>query len=215
MEKENQPTGDQAPEGPTSRYPRDTSETPAEGDVHAYLEEAERERAQFKAIAQRAQADLLNYRQRVEREREAQHRATVERTVTTLLPILDDLHLALEHAPATSGDASWVEGIRLIERRLLALLESEGVSPMAAEGKPFDPWQHEALFSVADQSREPGTIVMVVRQGYMLHDKVLRAAQVAIAQAPPQTTEQQTKPQSRQVGTGGAEEEREAPLGLP
>jgi molecular chaperone GrpE len=214
MEKDFPLIGDQSPEA-SAEMNASTGETPAEGNVHARLADAERERAQFKTIAQRAQADLLNYRQRVEREREEQHRATVERSMSTLLPILDDLQLALQHAPANAGDASWVEGIQLIERRLLTLLESEGVSPIAAEGKPFDPWQHEALFSVADPSREPGAIVMVVRQGYMLHDKVLRAAQVAIAQAPPQTTEQQTKTQSKQVGTGGAEEEREAPLGLP
>ncbi len=181
-------------------------------ELHTRLEESERERTQFKAIAQRAQADLLNFRQRVEREREEQRQAIVERAMTKLLPIVDDLQLALKHAPSNSSDAtwpSWTDGIRLIERRLQAILESEGVSAIVAEGKPFDPWQHEALFSVEDPSKEPGAVVMVIRQGYKLHDRVLRAAQVAISQTPKPTSDKQAQPQSQQVGTGGAEERKD------
>lgn len=154
----------------------------------------------------------MNYRQRVERERQDQHLAMVERTISKLLPIVDDLQLALKHAGEGRGtegngvDAAWVEGIRMIERRLLSLLESEGVTPIAAEGKAFDPWQHEALFSVDDASKEPGTVVMVIRQGYKVQDRVLRAVQVAISQAGQQDTAQQRQPQAKEAGTT---EERE------
>ncbi|MBI4312982.1 MAG: nucleotide exchange factor GrpE [Chloroflexi bacterium] len=188
----------QASDSSPAPAPPSTGEGPATlQELQARLEEADRERAQFKAIAQRAQADLVNYRQRVEREREDMRRATVERAITKLLPIVDDLQLALKHAPVQLADDSWVEGVRLIERRLQALLESEGVTAIPAEGKPFDPWQHEALFSVNDPSKEPGAVVMVIRQGYMLQDKVLRAAQVAIAQGQSTSAEETDQGQSR------------------
>ncbi|MBI4340280.1 MAG: nucleotide exchange factor GrpE [Chloroflexi bacterium] len=180
-------------------------ESTAPQELRAQLEETERERAQFKALAQRAQADLVNYRQRVEREREEQQRAAVERTLGKLLPIVDDLQLALKHAPA-SGDDAWLDGIRIIERGLLALLESEGVAAIAPVGKPFDPWEHEALFSVEDPSKEPDTVAMVVRQGYKLHDRVLRPAQVAVVQV---RAPSESQAQSPQVGTGGPEERKE------
>ena len=159
--------------------------SPALHDVQVLLEQAEMERAQFRALAQRAQADLINYRQRMEREREEQRQAAVERAIIKLLPILDDVQLALQHTlPEHTNTAwlSWVEGIRLIERRLIALLESEGITAIAAEGKPFDPFAHEALFQVNDPGKPPGVVVAVVRQGYKINDKVLRAAQVGISQ---------------------------------
>ena len=216
-EKDTPQTSDPSPD----RWPAQSrqvgigDEASALHELQARFDEADRERAQFKAIAQRAQADLMNYRQQVERERRELHLATVERTIAKLLPILDDLQLALKHAPTESSDAIWVEGIRLIERRLLALLESEGVSAIAAEGKPFDPWQHEALFSMEDPSKEPGAVVMVIRQGYKLHDKVLRATQVAISQAPKPTSDNQAQSRqvpmkSGQVGLGGAEERKDS-----
>ncbi len=123
-----------------------------------------------------------------------QRQATVERAIIKLLPILDDVQLALQHTPADHPDPAWltwVEGIRLIEHRLIALLDSEGVTSIAAEGKPFDPFEHEALFQVDDPGKPPGVVVVVVRQGYKINDKVLRAAQVGISQQQPESQEAQ------------------------
>ena len=147
------------------------------------LEEAERERSQFKEMALRAQADLANYRRRVEEEREEHHRAVAGRFVMKLLPILDDLQRALDNTPADAKEEPWIEGIRLIERSVQSVLASEGVSQMdGAEGQPFDPREHEAVFSVDTEDREEGTVVSVVRRGYRHHGKVLRPAQVSLAQ---------------------------------
>lgn len=181
---------------------------PALQDLQTKLEQAESERAQFRAMAQRAQADLINYRQRVEREGEESRRAGMERAITKLLPIVDDVQMALQHTPAHGSEAAWlawVEGIRLIERRLAALLESEGVTPIAAEGKPFDPFAHEALFQVNDPSKPPGVVVMVTRQGYKINDKVLRAAQVGISQQP---ESQEARAQATEAGS--AKERKES-----
>ena len=151
-------------------------------ELQARLEEVERERSQFRGMAQRAQADLMNYRQRVEKEREDAHRNMVERGMRNLLPIIDDLSLAIQHTPQDTGEASWFEGVRLIERRLHALLELEGVTEMDAEGQPFDPWQHEALFMIDTLDDEPGIVVDVIRPGYKIQDRVLRTAQVSVTQ---------------------------------
>ena len=150
--------------------------------LRAELDEADRERGQFKALAQRAQADLANFRKRMEDEREEIHRSTAARLITRLLPILDDLQRALGGAPATAQEAAWLDGVRIIERSLRSMLEAEGVTAIEADGKPFDPWEHEALYAVQDAEKQEGTVVTVIRPGYKLHGKVLRTAQVAIAQ---------------------------------
>jgi len=151
-------------------------------ELQARLEEVERERSQFRGMAQRAQADLMNYRQRVEKEREDAHRNMVERGMRNLLPIIDDLSLAIQHTPHNTEEASWFEGVRLIERRLHALLELEGVTEMDAKGQPFDPWQHEALFMIDTLDDEPGIVVDVIRPGYKIQDRILRTAQVSVTQ---------------------------------
>ncbi|MCZ6615373.1 MAG: nucleotide exchange factor GrpE [Chloroflexi bacterium] len=147
------------------------------------LEEAERERSQFKEMALRAQADLANYRRRVEEEREEHNRAVAGRFVLKLLPVLDDLQRALDSAPSDAKEEPWVEGIRLIERGIQSVLASEGVSPMdGAEGQTFDPWEQEAVLSVDTEDHQEGTVVSVIRKGYRHHSKVLRPAQVSVAQ---------------------------------
>ena len=150
--------------------------------LQAELDEARRERSQFKSLAQRAQADLVNFRKRVEDEKDELYRTTAARLITKMLPILDDLQRALDRLPANAEEAGWLEGIRIIERNLRFLLQSEGVTPIEAAGKPFDPWEHEALFGVEDTNKEEGTVVTVIRPGYKLNGKVLRTAQVAVAQ---------------------------------
>ncbi len=149
-------------------------------EAQAELEEINRERGQFKEMAQKAQADLANFRKRVDEERAEQYRSVTSRVIMKVLSVLDDLQRALEQAPSGDEDAPWVEGVRLIERRLFSLLESEGVSPVEAEGKLFDPWEHEALMTVESDEYESGTVASVIRPGYKINGKVLRPAQVAV-----------------------------------
>ena len=151
-------------------------------ELEAQFEEANRERSQFREMALRAQADLTNYRKRMEEERGDIFHAAASRVINKLLPIVDDLQRALEQAPPGGEDAPWVEGVRIIEKNLKAMLESEGVTSIEAEGKPFDPWEHEAIMSLRSNDHEPGIVAQVIRPGYKMRNKILRAAQVAIAQ---------------------------------
>jgi molecular chaperone GrpE len=152
--------------------------------LRAELEEANRERGEFKSLLQRVQADFINYRRRVEEEREEYQRQANARLILKLLPVLDEFSLALDHAARTEAEVPFLEGVRLIHRKLLALLESEGVSRIEALGKGFDPWEHEAMAYQETNECEEGKVVMVLRDGYKLHGRLLRPAQVVVAKRP-------------------------------
>lgn len=146
------------------------------------MEDMERERDQFRALAQRAQADLVNYRRRVAEERQELQRNANSSLILKFLSVVDDFERAIALLPEDA--AGWQEGLMLVKRNLDNLLESEGVSKIEAAGKPFDPWEHEAVHYLETPDADDGTIIEVFRDGYRLHDRVLRASQVIVAKAP-------------------------------
>ena len=154
------------------------------------MEDMERERDQYKAMAQRAQADLVNYRRRVDEERVELHRNANASLLAKFLGVVDDFERAIALLPEDAAAAGWQEGLMLVKRNLDNLLESEGVSKIEAAGKPFDPWEHEAVHYMETSDAEDGTNIEVFRDGYRLHDKVLRASQVIVAKAPTDSEEQ-------------------------
>jgi molecular chaperone GrpE len=130
---------------------------------------------------QRARADFTNYKKRVEREQAQIYQNAAGNILKRYLSIIDDLERALKARPQNGDGAAWSEGIELIYRKLLGILESEGILPMDAEGKPFDPNLHEAIMSEDSDQHESGQIIEVLQQGYTLGDKVLRPAMVRVA----------------------------------
>jgi molecular chaperone GrpE len=106
-----------------------------------------------------------------------------EGLIRKVLALADDFDLAVEHRPAGGVDEAWVEGIAAIDRKLRALLESEGVSGIdASPGNQFDPREHEAVVNVPNTGRAGGEIVEELRRGYRLRDRVIRPALVAVAE---------------------------------
>ena len=103
---------------------------------------------------------------------------------------MDNFDRALEMLPADASDG-WHEGLSLVRRNLINILETEGVSKIEAAGKPFDPWEHEAVFHQETGDAEDGVIIAVTREGYRLRDRVLRASQVIVAKAPAAEPEQE------------------------
>ena len=126
---------------------------------------------------QRAQADFVNFKRRAEQEKEELGRYANSNLITALLPFLDDLQLALGSIPDEFAEDSWVNGVKLIEKKFLASLESQGVSVIKAEGEPFDPRFHEAVRQLPG---EEGIILTEVKRGYQLHDRVLRPSMVIV-----------------------------------
>ncbi|HEY7064819.1 MAG TPA: nucleotide exchange factor GrpE [Chloroflexota bacterium] len=175
----------------SSAEPTARAEVPATEPAEPTLEsvtadrDAARQQAQdYLAMAQRERADSQNYRRRAEQEKaEAFDRGRGE-VLLQVLPVLDDFERALEALPAERREEDWVQGLMLIERKLRAALESTGLERIAAEGQPFDPWEHEAVLHEDRSDVEAGTVATVARQGYRLGGRVLRPAQVVVAKQP-------------------------------
>lgn len=172
--------------------------TPSRSELLEQLQEAERELALARERAdqnlnnwQRAAADFSNYRRRMDEERAATAQFANAILLARLLAVLDDYDRALDNVPPDTHDA-WVEGIRLVERKLRGLLESEGVTPIEAVGKPFDPNLHEAVVHEDTTEHPDNTVIDEVQRGYLLHDRVLRPALVRVANNPAHPAERST-----------------------
>jgi molecular chaperone GrpE len=166
----------------------DVSPTKLLADIEELRSELDASKAksdEFLAGLQRERAEFSNYRRRTSEERDAMLGLAGEDLIRKVLALADDFDLAIDNRPAELGGNAWFEGLTAIDRKLRALLESEGVRPVDAEpGTPFDPREHEAIVTVPGTGRSEGEIVDVVRRGYKLRDRVLRPALVAVAAAP-------------------------------
>jgi molecular chaperone GrpE len=148
-------------------------------ELQKQLAEAQSQAAEYKDGWQRAVAEFQNYRKRVEAEKAESYQSAIGDITKRYLPVLDDLERALAARPA---DLAWAEGIELIYRKLHSILEVEGLKRIEAEGQMFDPNFHEAISQEPSEDHASGQIIAVVRNGYMLGDKVVRPAQVCVAQ---------------------------------
>jgi molecular chaperone GrpE len=126
---------------------------------------------------QRAQADFINYKKRNEQEKQELSKFANSVLILNLLPVLDDFERAFSSIPPKVGKMSWLDGIRLIERKLWAVLEAQGVSPIKALGETFDPQFHEAVRQ--DKGKE-GVVIEEVQKGYMIDNRVIRPAMVVV-----------------------------------
>jgi molecular chaperone GrpE len=126
---------------------------------------------------QRAQADYINYKRRSEQEKEEVSQFANAILVLNLLPILDDWERALASIPDDQADLSWVEGIRLIERKLRGVLGAQGLSPIEAVGQPFDPKLHEA--TMQGKGKE-GIVIEELQKGYKFRERVIRPSKVVV-----------------------------------
>jgi len=119
----------------------------------------------------------MNYRRRAEQEKEEIGRFGNTAILLSLLPILDDLERALTSIPDDLAKHSWADGIRLIERKLQANLEAQGVSQIKAFGEPFDPNLHEAMMQ--GKGKE-GIVVEEIEKGYKLNNRLIRPSKVVV-----------------------------------
>jgi molecular chaperone GrpE len=149
--------------------------------TQAALEASEVKAAEYLEGWQRAQAEFTNYRKRQERERELMRFEAVGRVVKRYLPIVDDMQRALRDRPLEGEGAAWAEGVELIYRKLMSILEVEGVTIIEAEGQMFDPNLHEAVVQSESDEHESGIVIEVLQTGYKMGERVLRPAMVRVA----------------------------------
>lgn len=133
----------------------------------------------------RMRADFENFKKRVEREQEASQRHASASLVTRLLPVLDNFERALSGPQATPDGQAFQQGVALIFRQLLDELRREGLASVDSLGQPFDPNLHEAVATTTVPGLAPNTIVEELRRGYLLHDRLLRPAQVRVCVGDP------------------------------
>ena len=149
--------------------------------ARSQAEEQRRKAETYLDLAQRSQADFLNYKRRTEQDRERLVRDANADLLTQLLPVLDDLQRAVESVPSDLAGNSWAAGVGLIGQKLSQILDRQGLEKIGAEGDQFDPRVHEAVAYQEHPNYDEGQVAQVYRAGYRLHDRVLRPAQVVVA----------------------------------
>ncbi len=179
------------PEDPEVIVEAELVEEPAEEIVPVSAEEVETLRQELEEWQdkaeeyldgwQRARAEFANYKKRMEREQAQAYQTAAANIFKRYLDVIDDLERALKNPPEGEEGAAWASGIELIYRKFLSILESEGVTVMETKGHFFDPNLHEAISSEDHDDYEGGQIIDVVKQGYMIGDRVLRPALVRVA----------------------------------
>lgn len=134
----------------------------------------------------RLQADFENFRRRALSERHDLYQYGHENLVKDLLLTVDNLDRAIGHARESGGGdlESFLQGVELVQREFLGILENHSVSEVEALGKAFDPAVHEAMAQVPDASVAPNTVTEVLQKGYQLREHLLRPARVMVAKAP-------------------------------
>jgi molecular chaperone GrpE len=133
----------------------------------------------------RLAAEFENYKKRVQKDQAEYTQYAHERLLRELLPVLDNLLRALQHAQQPGGTNGLIEGVELTCKQYLEVLSRFGVRPIPSVGLPFDPAVHQAVATVEPKGQVPNTIVEEYEKGYYLHDRVLRPATVTVAASGP------------------------------
>jgi molecular chaperone GrpE len=132
----------------------------------------------------RAQADLENYRKRARRELEEERRYANLPLLRDLLPVVDNIQRAIAAAEKSSEAGGLLDGIRMVAGSLDSTLARHHCQRIAALNQPFDPAVHEAIAQQPVANLAPHTVVAVAQEGYVLHDRVVRPAQVVVSTVP-------------------------------
>ena len=188
-----------APDGAGGAEEADGAESPWSSD-----NPLEAEIADLKDKLLRSLAENENQIRRARRDREDATKYAAANFARDMLSVADNMRRAMEAVPETLNKEDeavkgFLEGIELTERELLTTLERHGIKKISPLGEKFDHDHHEALFEVPTGDAEPGTVMQVVEEGYIIHDRLLRAARVGVAKAlaPPSGDEED----SHQVDT--------------
>jgi molecular chaperone GrpE len=163
--------------------PKEGSQDEEEGTLEVLERKLEAERKRNEDLLTRlkyAQADLENYRKRMDKELKEAGESHVKALVGRLLVVQDELELAVKHANEGPGGSEMLEGLKMVQRNLLSSLEAAGVERIEAAGRPFDPAIHEAVARV--QGDKPGEDMVVdeIRPGFTFRGQVLRPSMVKV-----------------------------------
>lgn len=166
------------------------AEAPTEPQAPADpMAELQAEMERWRDLAYRSQAELDNFRKRVAREQQETRSFANADLLRSLIPIMDNFAMGLDAARAESEKSIVFMGMSMVHKQIEDFLRDMGVQEIESQGKPFDPNQHEAMSQEASAEIAEGTVVRVLRRGYKLKDRLLRAASVIVSSGPEKPVE--------------------------
>jgi molecular chaperone GrpE len=174
-------------------------------------ETAVKEAAEFRDRWLRALAEMENLRRRTEREAADARTYAVAAFARDMVSVADNMRRALDAVPpelrgdADAGVKALIEGVELTGRELAKALEKHGIKKLDPAGQKFDPNFHQAMFEIPDASVAAGTVVQVVQEGYVIGDRVLRPALVAVAKGGPKAQAPADAAANDNAGNGAAD----------
>lgn len=161
----------------------ESKELSPEEKLQQRLDEAEKRIAEIQDKYLRLSAEFDNYRKRTIKEKSEIIKNAAEKTITAILPVLDDMERAIANMQKSEDAKAWLEGVELINNKFLKILSQEGLNKIETEGADFDTDYHEAIAMIpAPNEEQKGKVLDCVQTGYKLNDKVIRHAKVAVAQ---------------------------------
>jgi molecular chaperone GrpE len=182
--REKAPLNKEKAEGPSLTEKGKREQSPRE-NVHAELERRAKDAAERQDQLLRLGAEFENYKKRVQRETSDLIKFGNESLLKAILPILDNLERAIDHGNKMNGNGPLLQGVEIILRQFLTILERFGVKSVAAMGETFDPEKHEAV-SQAESDQEPDRVISELEKGYLFHERLLRPAKVLVSKALPE-----------------------------
>ena len=161
-----------------------SEEKSPEEELKDLLEAKEKEAAENYDRLLRAQAEFENYKKRMEREKADTIKFCNEEIVRELLPVIDNLEMALEHGQNSHNSKSLIEGVEMVFNELLKSMEKFGVTSFSSVGEPFDPNCHEAMMQIETDEYDENSVVSEFQKGYYLNERLLRPAKVTVSKLP-------------------------------
>jgi molecular chaperone GrpE len=177
---------DGAPAEPNAAE-RNEAATAVMDDLEALRERTaslQQERDDFRNLLQRTRADFENYQKRAQRDMAQERRYCHSGLALDLLPILDNFDRAVAAAKQAGETGPLVQGVAMIQTQVLDVLKRHGITRIEALGQPFDPALHQAVMQQPSSEQPPNTVLQVLEQGFLIHDRVLRPARVVVSAAP-------------------------------
>jgi molecular chaperone GrpE len=159
-------------------------DAPSAEELALQLAAKEKERQELYDRLLRTMAEFDNYKKRAAKDKEDLTRYGNERLLRELLPVMDNFERALEQAKNSPDLKALQDGLEMILRQFVSVLEKFGVKGFSSLGEPFDPNRHEAMTHQESAGHEENTVISEFQKGYNLHDRLLRAAMVAVSKRP-------------------------------
>jgi molecular chaperone GrpE len=182
--REKAPSDKEKAGGPSSTEKEKREQTPLE-KAHAELEAKAKDAVEQHDQLLRLAAEFENYKKRVQKEKSDLIKFGNDSLLKAVLPILDNLERAIDHGKQMNKNGPLLQGVEIILRQFLTILERFGVKPVAAMGESFDPEKHEAV-SQAESDQEPNRVISELEKGYLFHERLLRPAKVLVSKALPE-----------------------------